>query len=99
MKSETVFKATHKDTPLFQSIVTKISVFLSVKLCLFELLITAAECSDLDNPDNGQVFLSGTTIGATASYSCSAGYELIGDRTRTCQSNGQWSGGEPSCKS
>ena len=59
--------------------------------------ITATECSDLNNPNNGQVSLSGTTIGSTASYSCDAGYELEGDKTRTCQSNGQWSGREPSC--
>ena len=38
-----------------------------------------------------------TGLNAMASYSCSEGYNLVGDMTRTCQANGQWDGGEPTC--
>ena len=42
--------------------------------------------------------LTGTTYGNTATYSCTqTGYELVGAATRTCQSNGLWSGSEPYC--
>ena len=33
-----------------------------------------------------------------ATYSCSGGYMLQGERTRTCGRDGQWSGEEPKCK-
>jgi len=38
-----------------------------------------------------------TGLNATASYSCSEGYSLVGDMTRTCQANGQWDGAETTC--
>ena len=31
------------------------------------------------------------------SFTCNAGYELTGNDTRTCQSNGSWSGSPVSC--
>jgi len=33
----------------------------------------------------------------TCSFSCNTGYELTGSDTRTCQSNGNWSGNETMC--
>ena len=35
--------------------------------------------------------------GDTCSVSCNTGYDLTGSTTRTCQSNGQWSGSETIC--
>ena len=32
--------------------------------------------------------------GDTCSFTCNTGYELTGSDTRTCQSNGSWSGSE-----
>ena len=55
-------------------------------------------CPDLDDPDNGAVTVNGRGAGDTADYSCNTGYELVGDMTRTCMSNSQWSGEEPSCQ-
>ena len=34
----------------------------------------------------------------TCSFTCNTGYELTGSNTRTCQSNGSWSGTDISCR-
>ena len=34
----------------------------------------------------------------TCSFTCDTGYELTGSDTRTCQSDGSWSGSEVSCR-
>ena len=38
-------------------------------------------------------------MGSNAYYKCNTGYSLLGNRVRTCQSNGAWSGEDPSCQS
>ena len=35
--------------------------------------------------------------GDTCSFTCNTGYELTGSDTRTCQSNGKWSGSDSMC--
>ena len=35
--------------------------------------------------------------GDTCSFTCNTGYELTGSDTRTCQSNGSWSGSDDVC--
>ena len=63
-------------------------------------LSPAVDCGALMNPDNGRVDTpQGTTLNRLATYSCNCGYCLVGDETRTCQANGQWSGSEPTCNS
>ena len=42
---------------------------------------------------------SSTTYNSMATYECSIGFELVGSDKRTCQTNGQWSGSEPTCQS
>ena len=61
-------------------------------------------CTILDDPENGRVtFTPGvvatieTGLGAVANYTCNEGYDLVGDTLRTCEANGQWDGGEPTC--
>ena len=34
----------------------------------------------------------------TCSFTCNTGYELIGSDTRTCQSDGTWSGRDSMCR-
>ena len=36
--------------------------------------------------------------GDTCSFTCNTGYELTGSDTRTCQSNGSWSGTDEMCR-
>ena len=62
------------------------------------LNLIAVDCGDLDNPESGQVILNGTIFMSTATYSCMVGYVLVGEQTRTCQANGQWSGRAPFCR-
>ena len=50
-------------------------------------------------PVNGRRIITGYTEGHTVTYTCNTGYRLSGVRTRTCQSNGLWSGNQPTCPS
>ena len=36
--------------------------------------------------------------GDTCSFTCNTGYNLTGSDTRTCQSNGRWSGSDGVCR-
>lgn len=64
---------------------------------LCTLIGEVVDCGTLDDPANGQVLLSGTTVGATATYTCFVGYVASGDVVRHCQSNGQWTGVSAKC--
>ena len=55
-------------------------------------------CEYLQDPDYGQVTLTGTHTDARASYICDDGYELVGDDVRKCLHSGEWSGTEPICE-
>ncbi|XP_035227794.1 P-selectin-like isoform X2 [Stegodyphus dumicola] len=60
----------------------------------------ARSCESLNIPSNG--FYLGTCapgqVGQTCVFSCESGYELRGQRTLTCGSNGQWSSEPPRCE-
>ena len=60
--------------------------------------IFAGVCYELQDPVNGIVTVTKPLASeAIAIYTCDSGYELSGDQTRTCMSNGMWSGEEPTC--
>ena len=61
-------------------------------------MFLAVQCPALSDPENGAVSTTGTGVGDTATYTCNSGYELSGSDTRTCQSNGEWSGSAPTCE-
>lgn len=48
--------------------------------------------------DKTQVEGSTYSVGEKVSYSCSYGYELVGEEIRTCQSDGTWSNEIPYCR-
>lgn len=57
-------------------------------------------CGPLNSPASGNVVVSGSGVGAQATYSCEDGYTLQGDSIRDCMEPGpEWSGNEPSCQS
>ena len=66
------------------------------------LYISLVSCPSLSNPSNGMIDCSLGDDGAlsyedTCSFTCNTGYELTGSDTRTCQSDGSWSGSQVSC--
>ena len=60
-------------------------------------------CSILNSPVNGVINCSLGDDGVFSyedicSFTCNTGYELTGSDTRTCQSNGNWSGSDVMCR-
>lgn len=49
-------------------------------------------------PANGESTPTDTTEGSEVTYSCNVGFNLVGSATRTCLSDGTWSGTEPTCE-
>ena len=64
---------------------------------LLSQLLPAIDCGDPGTPTNGQRSLSSTTYNSVVTYTCDASYALQGSSSRTCQSDGQWSGSLPEC--
>ena len=51
------------------------------------------------HPANGFVLVTNNSVeGNVAFYECLPGFILVGNATRTCQSDGTWSGSEPVCE-
>ena len=68
-------------------------------IVFFLIIVT---CPPLSDPSNGIVTCSLGDDGVfsyedTCTYTCNTGYELIGSGTRTCQSDGSWSGSDAMC--
>ncbi len=64
------------------------------------IFIAVVSCPTLPldcDPAYEMIDVPNTTFGSTATYTCTEGYTLTGEATRTCQSNGMWSGSEPTC--
>ena len=49
------------------------------------------------NPDNGMVVVVGNSRGDIATYSCNAGFDLVGVSVRVCGDDGEWSDEAPMC--
>ena len=63
-----------------------------------KFVLSNTVCPGLTAPENGKVTVTGHRTGDIAEYSCDGEYELVGDQTRECVSNSQWSGETPSCQ-
>ena len=67
-------------------------------------LIIDVRCDDLSTPANGKIISSSSGrvgvgyVGDTCSFTCNTGHELTGSDTRTCQSDGTWSGSDDVCR-
>ena len=47
-------------------------------------ILFIALCPELTAPANGNVTVTGQSVGDTATYSCDAGFVLDGNASRTC---------------
>ena len=68
-------------------------------ICFLFILV----CPLLTAPSNGMFScsLGGDGVpstGDTCTFTCNTGYELTGNHTRTCQSDGSWSDSVPMCR-
>jgi len=67
-------------------------------------VILDIRCDNFMTPLNGEITsCSSGSMGVgyegdTCSFTCNTGYELTGSDTRTCQSDGSWSGSETMCR-
>jgi len=69
-------------------------------MCIYEFAVV---CSSLTDPNNGVMTCSLGDNGVpsyedTCSFTCNTGYELTGSDTRSCQSDGSWSGRGTICR-
>ena len=69
-------------------------------MCFIILLVS---CPPLTDPSNGTIICSlgddeVSSYEDTCSFTCDTGYELTSSETRTCQSNGSWSGSDAMCR-
>ena len=67
------------------------------------IIVVPPLCQVLENIDNGKVECSlgvdeVPTEGDTCIYVCDEGFVASGSSVRECQSNGSWSGSEPTCE-
>ena len=62
--------------------------------------ISCQTVTNTSNPDvsNVRVNVSSYYVDGVATYYCMPRYELIGSSIRTCETNGKWSGNQPSCQ-
>ena len=81
----------------------KCTVFLLTIHAYFKIYVDI-QCDNLSTPANGEITsCSSGRVGVgyegdTCSFTCNTGYELTGSDTRTCQSNGSWSGSDDVCR-
>ena len=71
-------------------------------MCIIRMS-SAKSCPSLTDPINGTMNCSPGNDGVptyedTCNFTCNTGYELTGSDTRTCQSDGNWSGNETMCR-
>ena len=54
-------------------------------------------CEALVDPSSGSVVISSNGSLSVATYSCRAGYQLVGANSRSCRETGLWTGVPASC--
>lgn len=75
--------------------------FLDTSSLFFMPSLTVITCGDPGIPANGLRFGDDITVGQNVTFLCQPGYVMIGGDssvTRTCTSNGTWSGTMPACQ-
>ncbi|MBN3306145.1 SVEP1 protein, partial [Amia calva] len=55
-------------------------------------------CSKPSSVERGYISGTNYNFGAVVAYSCDKGFYIKGEKKRTCEGNGEWSGNLPSCQ-
>ena len=63
----------------------------------FTVIFHIVPCTPLNAPNRGEMSCTGNVYEDICVFTCDDGYELTGSDTRTCQSDGSWSGSEAVC--
>ena len=69
-----------------------------LKFFFFPIGELAYACSYLHHPIHGRVSSTTRDVGGNATYTCNSRFRLVGSSTRTCLTNGSWSGSQPICE-
>jgi len=71
----------------------------SAVLILFALFLVAVFCGPLPRIRNGRLSFSNDSrpYETVAYYSCNPGYFLVGEDSRQCLGDGDWTGSAPRC--
>lgn len=56
------------------------------------------QCGLPESPVNGKAHYTALAYKSVVTYTCKYGHMVVGDATRTCGEDKQWSGQEPKCK-
>ena len=62
------------------------------------VILAAVSCPEPKNLTNGYRTGHDFTFMKPIHYWCNPGYDLIGNKTRTCTASGMWTGSSPSCE-
>uniref|UniRef100_A0A8C4MYG0 CUB and Sushi multiple domains 3 n=1 Tax=Equus asinus asinus TaxID=83772 RepID=A0A8C4MYG0_EQUAS len=75
-------------------------ILATLTICSSNPILIVISCGDPGIPANGLRYGDDNVVGQNVSYMCQPGYtmELNGSRTRTCTTNGTWSGVMPTCR-
>ena len=60
--------------------------------------ISGKECPALESTGNGTITGNGNQPGDKVTFKCDDGYSIVGENVLTCQENGAWSSGKPTCQ-
>ena len=74
-----------------------ISVVRFTRCSHYSFSSAAVDCGRPRVSANGRLFVTTTTLGSVARYSCNLPYRVEGERMRRCLVNGSWSGSVPTC--
>ena len=83
----------------FNNLIATVNLYYG-SICITCFILVS--CTSLSEPSNGMIncSLGGDGIPSyedTCSFTCNTGYELTGSESRTCQSDGSWSGSIAMC--
>lgn len=67
--------------------------------CITNTLFNIPDCGSLVSPSGGSMAITGTYYLDVATFSCDAGFELVGSQQLVCQYGGSWDGSHPICTS